>query len=90
MRRFFIKKFVQVCYAVIQLVMMIMKTLKCTCFKHVKNLFMVVAMKIFAREIFERIQRLVKEILRKQQAGFRRRKSCRDQIFVMRRLIEEA
>ena len=51
---------------------------------------LVVALKIFARGSFERIQDPIEAILRKQQAGFRRGKSTSDQIFVMRRQIEEA
>ena len=49
-----------------------------------------VASKIFARCIFERIQSPIDNMLRKHQAGFRRGRSCVDQIFVMRRVIEEA
>ena len=49
-----------------------------------------IAFKIFARCIFERIQGPIEETLRKNQAGFRRGRSCADQIFVLRKLLEQS
>ena len=51
---------------------------------------LVVASKIFARGIFERTQGSLEGVLRKQQAGFRKDRACKDQVLVLRRLIEEA
>ena len=51
---------------------------------------LVVALKIFARGLFDRLQGPLERILRKNQAGFRKGRSCRDQIFVLRKMIEEA
>ena len=51
---------------------------------------LLVASKIFARGLFERVQSPVERILRKNQAGFRKGRSTTDQILVLRRLIEEA
>ena len=49
-----------------------------------------VASKIFTRCIFERIQDPIEEILRQNQAGFRKGRSCMDMVFVLRKLIEES
>ena len=46
--------------------------------------------KIFARCLFERLREPVETILRKPQAGFRSGRSCKEQILVVRKLIEEA
>ena len=51
---------------------------------------LVVALKIFARGLFDRLQGPLERILRKNQAGFRKGRSCRDQNLVLRRMIEEA
>ena len=48
------------------------------------------AIKSFVRGIFNRIQEPIEKIPRKNQAGFWKDKSTRDQIFVIRKIIEEA
>ena len=45
--------------------------------------------KIFCRIILERISRAVESKIRKEQAGFRKGKSCIDQIFTLRQIIEQ-
>ena len=49
-----------------------------------------VAAKVFTSCIFERIQDPIEEILRPNQAGFRKGRGCMDMVFVLRRLIEES
>jgi hypothetical protein len=47
-----------------------------------------VAAKAFTRFIFKRIQDPIEEILRENQAGFRKIRECIDMVFVLRRFIE--
>jgi hypothetical protein len=49
-----------------------------------------VAVKIFTRCIFERIQEPVEKILWQNQAGFRKGRGCMDMIFILRKLIVES
>jgi hypothetical protein len=49
-----------------------------------------IASKIFARCLFERIQDPIEEILRQNQAGFRKERGCMDMMFVLKKLIEES
>ena len=49
-----------------------------------------IASKIFARCIFEKIQDPLEEVLRQNQAGFRKGRGCMDMVFVLRKLIEES
>ena len=51
---------------------------------------MILALKVFARGLFERIQIPVESLLRKHQAGFRKGRATTDQILALRHLIEEA
>src|ERR1700733_9396815 len=45
--------------------------------------------KVLASVILRRIQEAVDDILRQHQAGFRRNRSCNDQIFTLRQIIEK-
>jgi hypothetical protein len=49
-----------------------------------------VSSKILTMCIFERMQDPVEEILRQNQAGFRKGRSCINMVFVLRKLIEES
>ena len=49
-----------------------------------------VASKIFTRCIFQRISGAVDDVLRENQAGFRKGRACIDQIYVLRKMIEES
>ena len=49
-----------------------------------------VVSKVFSRCILKRFQIKVDETLRKEQAGFRPGRSCSDQIFMLRTVIEES
>ncbi|XP_056005295.1 uncharacterized protein LOC130050170 [Ostrea edulis] len=49
-----------------------------------------VTSKVLSRNVFNRITREVDTCLRKNQAGFRKRKSCSDQIFSLRQIIEQS
>ena len=46
--------------------------------------------KVFSRIILSRISEAIDEILRQEQAGFRKGKSCIDQIFVLRQILEQS
>ena len=46
--------------------------------------------KIFTSVILKRIQDNLDQQLRKEQAGFRKGKSCKDQIFVLRNIVEQS
>ena len=46
--------------------------------------------KVFACVVLERIQKAVDTNLRQEQAGFRPGRSCNDQIFTLRQIIEKA
>ena len=45
--------------------------------------------KLFSRVLLNRMQDAVDQLLRQQQAGFRRGRSCIDQIFTLRQIIEK-
>ena len=45
--------------------------------------------KVFTRAILARIQQALEKNFRKEQAGFRKGKSCTDQLFVIRNIIEQ-
>jgi len=44
--------------------------------------------KIFASVVLDRIKKDVDNVLRQEQAGFRSRRSCNDQIFKLRQIFE--
>ena len=46
--------------------------------------------KIFSRIVLDRISASVDKLLRKKQAGFRKGKSCADQSFTLRQIIEQS
>ncbi|BFY97740.1 hypothetical protein BsWGS_00780 [Bradybaena similaris] len=46
--------------------------------------------KMFCSMLLERLKKSVDEILREEQAGFRPHRSCTDQIFTLRTIIEES
>ena len=46
--------------------------------------------KIFCRMLLERIKRGVDKKLRKEQAGFRSKRSTTEQIFILRNILEQA
>ena len=46
--------------------------------------------KIFSRIVLDRISASVDKLLRKNQADFRKGKSCSDQIFTLRQIIEQS
>ena len=46
--------------------------------------------KIFCRVMLDRIKTSIEKILREEQAGFREGRSCIDQIFVLRTIIEQS
>ena len=46
--------------------------------------------KIFSRIILKRLQDALEKDLRQEQAGFRKGKSCIDQIFVLRQILEQS
>ena len=46
--------------------------------------------KIFCRMLLERIKRGVDKKLRKEQAGFRSKKSTTEHIFILRNILEQA
>jgi hypothetical protein len=46
--------------------------------------------KVFTRVFLERVKQQVDAHLRKEQAGFRQRRSCCDHIFVLRNIIEQS
>ena len=48
-----------------------------------------VASKVMGRVIIKRTQRGVDHVLRKEQAGFRKNKSTKDQIFILLNIIEQ-
>ena len=48
------------------------------------------AAKVYNKILLNRIREPIDEILRKNQAGFRRGRSCTDQVHIIRRLIESA
>ena len=48
-----------------------------------------VASKVMGRVIIERIQNGVHHVVRKEQAGFRKNKSTKDQIFILLNIIEQ-
>ena len=45
--------------------------------------------KVFSRVILDRISEALDPLLRKEQAGFRKGKSCRDHIFTLRQILEQ-
>ncbi|KAI0231053.1 hypothetical protein LSAT2_018566 [Lamellibrachia satsuma] len=45
--------------------------------------------KVFSRVIFDRISEALDPLLRKEQAGFRKGKSCGDHIFTLRQILEQ-
>jgi sorting nexin-29 len=47
-------------------------------------------MKVFCRVILNRIKKAVDNITRQEQAGFRAGKSCTDQIFTLRQILEQS
>ena len=49
-----------------------------------------VTSKILSRVILNRISASIDQLLRKNQAGFRKGKSCADQIFALRQIIEQS
>ena len=46
--------------------------------------------KVFTRIILKRIKEAIDEVLRQEQAGFRKGKSCIDHIFVLRQILEQS
>ncbi|KAI8493068.1 hypothetical protein Bbelb_290720 [Branchiostoma belcheri] len=44
--------------------------------------------KIFCRVLLQRVRRSIDKVLREEQAGFRGGRSCTDQIFVLRTIVE--
>ena len=46
--------------------------------------------KIFSRIILKRLQATVDKNLRQEQAGFRKGKSCNEQIFILRQILEQS
>ena len=51
---------------------------------------MSIAAKVYNKAILNRIMLIVDQILRRNQAGFRKGRSCTQQIHIIRRLIEGA
>ena len=49
-----------------------------------------VALKIFSRILLNRLEPVIDNILRDEQAGFRKGRGCNDQIFVVRHLMQQA
>lgn len=47
-------------------------------------------MKVLSRVILNRITETTDPLLRKEQAGFRKRRSCADQIFTLRQKLEQS
>ena len=45
--------------------------------------------KVFSRVIFNRISPAVDPLLRREQAGFKKGKSCNDQIFTLQQILEQ-
>ena len=45
--------------------------------------------KVFSRVILDRISESLNPLLRKEQAGFRKGKSCGDHIFTLRQILEQ-
>ena len=48
-----------------------------------------IPIKIFSKIIIARIKTSVDNKLRSEQAGFRKRRGCCDQVFVLRNIIEQ-
>ena len=46
--------------------------------------------KVFTRIILKRIKEAIDEVLRQEQVGFRKGKSCIDHIFVLRQILEQS
>jgi len=46
--------------------------------------------KVFTRVLLNRLQNEVDQTLREEQAGFRKSRSCTEQIFALRNIIEES
>ena len=49
-----------------------------------------VSMKVLSRVILNRITDIADPLLRKEQAGFRKGRSCADQIFTLRQILEQS
>ena len=49
-----------------------------------------IAGKIMAKIVLQRISKAIDNVLRNEQAGFRRGRSCTDQIFALRNIIEQS
>ena len=54
-----------------------------------ESTFLSVPGKIFCRVVLQRIRQGVDKRLREEQAGFRSGRSCTDQIFVLRNIVEQ-
>jgi len=48
-----------------------------------------VTLKVFCKILLNRLKRATEKVLRKEQAGFRSGKSCTDQIFTLRQILEQ-
>ena len=49
-----------------------------------------IALKIFSRILLNRLEPMIEDILRDEQAGFREGRKCNDQIFIVRYLMQQA
>ena len=49
-----------------------------------------VPVKIFCRVLLQRMKKGIEKTLREEQAGFRSERSCTDQIFVLRTIVEQS